>query len=945
MTILINSPASERTKIMTHRNSPFFASLIATQILVASWTHADVSYEKDVAPVLAKYCVGCHNDNDAEGNLSLESFGSIQNGGEQGPAIVAGNAEASRLIRMVTGDVEPKMPPEDEPAPNKDEIAILKQWTAEGAKGPSGEALRVKKLITPKLTPSQAPRPITALAISPDGSTTAIARYKSIELINNADETRIAQLDGHVGKINSLRFVGNQRLIAASGITGLRGEIIEWDTKTLETVRRIEAHRDIISAAIPSPDGKLIASAGYDREISIWNRKTGEPIRQFQGHNGAIFDLAFSPDGKIIASASADATIKIWDVASGTRLDTLSQPLKEQYSVAISPDGQFVYACGADNRIRKWQLISIDQPKINPLLIARFGHEQSVDSVRLTSDGKIAITTSADRKVKVWDTETLTELRAFTDQSDSVQAIAIDPKGTRASLGRMDGSLEWVSLDVAGARSPNQTEHAVVAAKSPSNAAETPESFTDIEPNNDPMEAQTITLPARVTGDLAGTDSDVDLFRFDAKSGEQWIFELNAADDSPLDAHVSILHEDGRPVLRTRLQAVRDSYFTFRGKDSNGTGDFRVHNWREMQLNQFLYAAGEVVKLYHYPRGPDSGFNVYPNFGSRHGYFDTTPVAHALGSPCYIVEPRNPNEAITPNGLPVFPVYYENDDASDRSSGSNSRLTFTAPSDGTFLVSARDVRGFSGETFKYALVARRPEPDFEVSIGTKDPKVPLGGGKKIDFKLKRIDGFAGEVRIDITGLPNGFATSNPITFERDHLRAWAVVTATPDAKLPAQESTADATITATAMIDGKEFTKEIGTLGKLQIVEKPKLHVSLTATDDAPNVLVIEPGTTVTANLKIVRNDHKGPIKFGSEEALVNTPHGIYVDNIGLNGVLIPEGQTERTIYITAEPWVEPTERWIFIQAEVTDNPTSYPILLRVVPRSDLAQQTTSGSK
>ena len=41
-----------------------------------------------------------------------------------------------------------------------------------------------------------------------------------------------------------------------------------------------------------------------------------------------------------------------------------------------------------------------------------------------------------------------------------------------------------------------------------------------------------------------------------------------------------------------------------------------------MKLNQFLYVNGEVVKLWHYPRGPDSGYMVYPGSGSRYGYHD-----------------------------------------------------------------------------------------------------------------------------------------------------------------------------------------------------------------------------------------------------------------------------------------------------------------------------------
>ena len=84
---------------------------------------------------------------------------------------------------------------------------------------------------------------------------------------------------------------------------------------------------------------------------------------------------------------------------------------------------------------------------------------------------------------------------------------------------------------------------------------------------------------------------------------------------------------------------MRESWLTFRGKDSNTSGDFRLFKWDEMKLNQFLYVNGEVVKLWHYPRGPDSGYVVYPGSGSRYGYHDTTPLAHPLGQPAYIVEP------------------------------------------------------------------------------------------------------------------------------------------------------------------------------------------------------------------------------------------------------------------------------------------------------------------
>ncbi len=50
-------------------------------------------------------------------------------------------------------------------------------------------------------------------------------------------------------------------------------------------------------------------------------------------------------------------------------------------------------------------------------------------------------------------------------------------------------------------------------------------------------------------------------------------------------------------------------------------------------------------------------------------------------------------EEALPNGLPVFPVYYENDDDGLRRWGKDSRLSFVAPRSADYFVRIRDARG------------------------------------------------------------------------------------------------------------------------------------------------------------------------------------------------------------------------------------------------------------
>ncbi|MEZ6145856.1 MAG: hypothetical protein R3B91_10670 [Planctomycetaceae bacterium] len=160
-----------------------------------------------------------------------------------------------------------------------------------------------------------------------------------------------------------------------------------------------------------------------------------------------------------------------------------------------------------------------------------------------------------------------------------------------------------------------------------------------------------------------------------------------------------------------------------------------------MHLNDYLYANGEVTKLWMYPRGPDSGFNVYPGQGNRWGFFDTTPLAHALNEPCYIVEPHPPGTKLIPNGLPVFTLYFENDDECRRTLGSDSKLFFTAPQDGDYLVKLKDVRGQQGPEYRYSLSIRPRQPDFQVKVQGENPTVSPGSAKEFTVQATRLDGY------------------------------------------------------------------------------------------------------------------------------------------------------------------------------------------------------------
>ena len=818
--------------------------------------------------VLKKYCVGCHNADEAGGDLRLDSYASLVKGSKRGSVITPTRGDLSRLVRVLSGQAKPSMPPADEPQPTAEEIGLIATWIDLGAKGPDGD-YDPTRLITPRIKLTNPPRdPVSAVALSPDDTEVAIARYGVVSLGPLELSTPRRELAGPRGNVNALMYSADGNLlVAASGEPGLFGEARLWERKSGRELRVFQGHRDSIYACALNPQGTLLATGGYDRQIKLWDVESGKARFTLSGHNGAVFDLAFRADGNVLASASADRTVKLWDVTTGKRLDTLKQSTKELYTLAFAPDGHHLAAGGVDNRIRLWRVSPTAQEGSNPLRYSVFAHQAAILRIAYAPDGRALVSTGEDRTLKLWEMETFTLQRQLEKQPDWVSALAVARDNQTLLVGRLDGSVGRYDLGAAGAQDgaldnilpevPDLIDYGVQPDLK--NLPRTAES----EPNDTPENATALKVPGVGSGQLQAETkqaSDVDLFRFRARRGDQWIIETNASRaKSPVDSKIVILDTNGKPVPRVLLRAVRDSQVTFRPVGSDDI-QARLVNWEEMEINEYLYLNGEVTKLFLKPRGPDSGYQFYPGAGSRTGFFDTSGRSQPLGQPCYIVVPYPVGTELPDNGLPTFVLNYENDDASSRKLGSDSRLTFIAPADGEYLVKVNDVRQFGGKQFSYELIVRRPQPDFTISLGGTNPIVNAGSGKEFTLEVTRIDNFNGPVRIDISGIPSGFAVSTPIWIEAGQRTAKGVIYSLPHAPRTTEANWSQTKATATAEIFGKPRKHEMGSLGTIKLAGRPKLITHLVAQGNggltpivvppAPqrNWLALEPGILKTTS-------------------------------------------------------------------------------------------------
>jgi WD40 repeat protein len=406
-----------------------------------------VSFREQVAPILVRKCLGCHNEKKASGGYSMATFALIKKGGKMAADLVLepGDPEASYLIESVKPGASPRMPYELPPLGDA-EIRTLEEWVRQGARfdGGSETATPIASLVDPLrdlprvVLKAPVADAVTSVAFAPDGKSLAAAVGRSVLVFDAEGEGKPVTLDDHPGPLSAVRFTPDGKtIVAAGGRAGIFGAVTLWDVKERRKVREFRGPRDEILAAEVAPDGLTLATAGYDRAVILWDLETGRERRKFLDHTDAVYALTFSPDGKTLASAGADRTVKLWSVDSGERLATLSDATAELYAVAFSADGATVFAGGVDRSIRAWRW---REPE-TPLAGSAFAHEAALLRLAVSHDGKTLVSSGEDRGVTVWDPGTLRPRLALPAQPDWPQAVALSHDGGRLAVGRFDGSL------------------------------------------------------------------------------------------------------------------------------------------------------------------------------------------------------------------------------------------------------------------------------------------------------------------------------------------------------------------------------------------------------------------------------------------------------------------------------------------------------------------------
>ena len=229
---------------------------------------------------------------------------------------------------------------------------------------------------------------IWSLAFSPDNkklSSSSVTQKVTIWDLKTGEYQILQQNETNTGGTKSIAYSPDGQLLVSGSEDST---ICIWDSNIYQSLQVLTGHTNRVNS-VKFINNQKIISGSEDQTIRLWDVKTGECLLVFQGHTDRVTSIDFHD--QILVSASADGTIRLWDIETGECKQTLLGHKKRIDCVVFSPDGQTIGSCSRDGTIRLWdmetyhhQIMRVSRPYEGMNITDVKGlTEQQIDTLRI----------------------------------------------------------------------------------------------------------------------------------------------------------------------------------------------------------------------------------------------------------------------------------------------------------------------------------------------------------------------------------------------------------------------------------------------------------------------------------------------------------------------------------------------------------------------------------